>query len=174
MSKPIVVIACMLSSSESWEPQTAPTSLALTCRWRSRPQHQMLTERLLAAVVGPVSARTNDPVDPAVGYIRHFATHPSSTRRGVGRAVFDRCLADARAAKVCSFECFSSLGAEAFYRALGFETVEPMNLALGENLTVPCIRMLCRIAQPSTPDVVANPSSSSASRRTASQAGSST
>src|SRR5262245_60505321 len=40
MSKPIVVIACMLSSSESWEPQTAPTSLALTCRWRSRPQHQ--------------------------------------------------------------------------------------------------------------------------------------
>src|SRR5262245_33980707 len=39
MSKPIVVVACMLSSSESWEPQTAPTSLALTCRWRSRPQH---------------------------------------------------------------------------------------------------------------------------------------
>src|SRR4029079_345728 len=39
MSKPIVVIACMLSSSESWEPQTAPTSLALACRWRSRPQH---------------------------------------------------------------------------------------------------------------------------------------
>src|SRR5262245_33063791 len=43
MSKPIVVIACMLSSSESWEPQTAPTSLALTCRWRSRPQHQHAT-----------------------------------------------------------------------------------------------------------------------------------
>src|SRR5262245_5599997 len=43
MSKPIVVIACMLSSSESWEPQTAPTSLALTCRWRSRPQHQEAT-----------------------------------------------------------------------------------------------------------------------------------
>src|SRR5262245_15240052 len=43
MSKPIVVIACMLSSSESWEPQTAPTSLALTCRWRSRPQHHKRT-----------------------------------------------------------------------------------------------------------------------------------
>src|SRR5262245_35676595 len=43
MSKPIVVIACMLSSSESWEPQTAPTSLALTCRWRSRPQHHLRT-----------------------------------------------------------------------------------------------------------------------------------
>src|SRR5215475_5162573 len=43
MSKPIVVIACMLSSSESWEPQTAPTSLALACRWRSRPQHHFRT-----------------------------------------------------------------------------------------------------------------------------------
>jgi hypothetical protein len=43
MSKPIVVIVCMLSSSESWEPQTAPTSLALACRWRSRPQHQKAT-----------------------------------------------------------------------------------------------------------------------------------
>src|SRR5262245_26977685 len=43
MSKPIVVIVCMLSSSESWEPQTAPTSLALACRWRSRPQHQNRT-----------------------------------------------------------------------------------------------------------------------------------
>src|SRR5262249_8952870 len=43
MSRPIVVIVCMSSSSESWEPQTTPTSLALTCRWRSRPQHQQLT-----------------------------------------------------------------------------------------------------------------------------------
>jgi len=33
----------MLSSSESWEPQTAPTSLALACRWRSRPQHHKPT-----------------------------------------------------------------------------------------------------------------------------------
>src|SRR5262245_8456182 len=32
----------------------------------------------------------NDPVDPVVGNIRHFATHPRSTRRGVGRALFDR------------------------------------------------------------------------------------
>src|SRR4029079_17273009 len=33
----------MSSSSESWEPQIAPTSLALTCRWRSRPQHHFRT-----------------------------------------------------------------------------------------------------------------------------------
>src|SRR5215475_7323760 len=38
ISRPIVEIDCIDSSSESWEAQTAPTSLALSCPWRSRPQ----------------------------------------------------------------------------------------------------------------------------------------
>jgi N-acetylglutamate synthase-like GNAT family acetyltransferase len=78
----------------------------------------------------------NEPVDPVLGHIRHFATHPNWTRRGIGRALFDRCVADARAAGVCTFECYSSIGAEGFYRALGFSTVEPMKLALAENLAI--------------------------------------
>jgi GNAT superfamily N-acetyltransferase len=89
----------------------------------------------------------NEPVDPVLGHIRHFATHPNWTRRGIGRALFDRCVADARAAGVCTFECYSSIGAEGFYRALGFSTVEPMKLALAENLTIPGVRMLCEFAQ---------------------------
>src|SRR5262245_58144297 len=32
-----------ISSSKSWEPQTAPTYLALSCLGRSRPQHQQQT-----------------------------------------------------------------------------------------------------------------------------------
>jgi hypothetical protein len=43
MSRPIVETVCIVSSSESWEPSTAPTSLALSCRWRSRPQHHSTT-----------------------------------------------------------------------------------------------------------------------------------
>jgi hypothetical protein len=35
--------------------------------------------------------------------------------------------------------------AEAFYRALGFRTVEPMKIALGDNLTIPSVRMLCQM-----------------------------
>ena len=89
----------------------------------------------------------NEPVDPVLGHIRHFATHPNWTRRGIGRALFDRCVADARAAGVCTFECYSSIGAEGFYRALGFSTVEPMKLALAENLTIPGVRMLCEFAR---------------------------
>ena len=91
----------------------------------------------------------NERVDPVLGHIRHFATHPNWTRRGIGRALFDRCVTDARAAGVCSFECYSSIGAEGFYRALGFSTVEPMKLVLAENLTIPGVRMLCHFAQPS-------------------------
>ena len=37
---------CIVSSSESWEPSTAPTSLALSCRWRSRPQHHERTSEM--------------------------------------------------------------------------------------------------------------------------------
>jgi len=43
MSRPMVEIVCMDSSSESWEPSNGAISLALSCRWRSRPQHQNRT-----------------------------------------------------------------------------------------------------------------------------------
>ena len=46
----------------------------------------------------------NERVDPVLGHIRHFATHPNWTRRGLGRALFGRGVADARAAGTCSFE----------------------------------------------------------------------
>jgi GNAT superfamily N-acetyltransferase len=47
---------------------------------------------------GAVSA----PIDLTLGHIRHFATHPDWTRRGIGRALIDRCIADARAVGVGS------------------------------------------------------------------------
>src|SRR5215470_13397019 len=43
MSSPIVLIVCMDSSSRTWEPLAAPESVALACRWRSRPQHHQRT-----------------------------------------------------------------------------------------------------------------------------------
>src|SRR5215471_5970310 len=42
MSRPIVAIVCMGSSSESWEPQQTPTSWHSRAG-RSRPQHQQET-----------------------------------------------------------------------------------------------------------------------------------
>src|SRR5580692_7632427 len=46
MSRPIVVIVCMTWLLRIVGALTAPTSMALTCRWRSRPQHQQQTHAL--------------------------------------------------------------------------------------------------------------------------------
>jgi GNAT superfamily N-acetyltransferase len=86
------------------------------------------------------------PIDPTLGHIRHFATHPAWIRRGVGRALFGRCVANARAAGVQQFECYSSLVAEPFYAALGFTSVEPITIDVGPGIAFPCVRMFCRLA----------------------------
>src|ERR1700752_4633225 len=49
ISRPIVEIDCIGCSSESWEPQNGAHSLALSRRWRSRPQHQKPTSATAAA-----------------------------------------------------------------------------------------------------------------------------
>ena len=69
-------------------------------------------------------------VEPALGHVRHFGTHPGWIRRGVGRAIFGRCEASARAAGITTLEAYSGLNAEVFYRALGFERVREIDVAL--------------------------------------------
>src|SRR5918994_4549128 len=39
-------------------------------------------------------------IDPTHGHIRHFATHPDWIRHGIGRALYERCVAEARAVGV--------------------------------------------------------------------------
>jgi N-acetylglutamate synthase-like GNAT family acetyltransferase len=86
-----------------------------------------------------VSAST----DPTRAHIRHFATHPNWVRRGIGRALFDRCVAEARAIGVERFECHSTLVGESFYRALGFRAVEAVSVDMGAGIILPSIRMIC-------------------------------
>lgn len=69
-------------------------------------------------------------IERGVAHIRHFAVHPNWTKRGIGRAIFDVCERAARAAGVTTFECYSSLNAEKFYRALGFERIRELNIEL--------------------------------------------
>jgi len=86
-----------------------------------------------------------EPLDRSLGHLRHFATHPSWLRHGVGRALFARCAAEARAAGVRRFECYSSLVGEPFYGALGFVAVEPITLEIGPGIVFPSVRMICPI-----------------------------
>lgn len=79
--------------------------------------------------------------NPDRAHIRHFATHPDWTRRGVGRLLYDRCAADARAAGFTRFEAWASLNGEAFYAALGFRPLGSIEAPMPGGVRFPAIRM---------------------------------
>ena len=83
----------------------------------------------------------SDRREPGIAHIRHFATHPDWTGRGVGRALYERCEADARAAGFTSFTCFASLNGEPFYRAVGFKTLRLIEVPMAPGVFFPSILM---------------------------------
>lgn len=76
-----------------------------------------------------------------VAHIRHFATHPAWTGRGIGRSIYERCESEARRAAITEFECYSSLNAARFYAALGFATVGPIEVQIRAGVTLPSVLM---------------------------------
>ncbi len=83
-----------------------------------------------------------DPVDPSLGHIRHFATHPAWVRRGVGAALIERCVVDARAAGVRRFECYASLVAGEFYQSQGFRLLGPLDVRIADGMVIPSLLMI--------------------------------
>jgi N-acetylglutamate synthase-like GNAT family acetyltransferase len=79
-------------------------------------------------------------------HVRHFATHPEWVRRGVGTALLARCFREVRSAGIRTLHCCSTLNAERFYRASGFDAVGPADVPLGPDLTFPGILMSRDIA----------------------------
>jgi GNAT superfamily N-acetyltransferase len=75
------------------------------------------------------------PGRPGLGHIRHVATDPAATRRGVGRLLMDHIVQEARASGLSSLHCQSTLTARPFYEALGFvaqgETMLPLRGGIG-------------------------------------------
>ena len=86
-----------------------------------------------------------DRGEPGLAHIRHFATHPDWTGRGAGRAIFERCEAEARAAGFRRFICYSSRNGEPFYAALGFRRVREILVPMGPQLRFPSILMVREI-----------------------------
>src|SRR5262245_61663382 len=76
-----------------------------------------------------------------VGHIRHFAVHPQWIRRGIGKALLDCCLEEARARGFEALECLSTLTAEAFYRSAGFVVVGPLDVPMSATVMLPGVRM---------------------------------
>ncbi len=81
-------------------------------------------------------------VEHGVAHVRHFGTHVDWIRRGLGTDIFTRCKQDALAAGIHTFTCFSSLGAEPFYAALGFHAVERVDLPIGGTEKFPSVTMV--------------------------------
>ena len=101
-----------------------------------------LTNGLLVGCGGWTPERPGTKsVEPGLGHLRHFAVHPDWTRRGIGRALIEACDRSARAAGVMAFECYSSLNAERFYRALGFVRIREMNMELKPPVVLPGVLM---------------------------------
>ena len=72
--------------------------------------------------------------------IRAMYTHPSYTRRGVGRLVLTRCEEAARAEGFRALELMSTLSGQPLYTAAGFTAVEHLTDATG-GAAVPLVKM---------------------------------
>ena len=80
-------------------------------------------------------------VEPGVGHLRHFATRPGWTGHGIGRRIYDRCEAEARAAGVRILEVYASMNAPPFYTSLGFSKVDDIVVTLAQNIEFPSVWM---------------------------------
>lgn len=80
-------------------------------------------------------------LQPGLAHIRHFATHPDWTGRGIGRSLYTLGEGEARLVGVRCFECYASLNAEGFYAALGFARISRTEIPMGEGVRLPSILM---------------------------------
>lgn len=88
------------------------------------------------------------PEEPETGrvkageaHVRHFATDPAYLRRGIGRAIWDASVTQARAQGVTRMICYSSLPAEAFYSALGFRPLRQKYVTLPDGVRFASVEM---------------------------------
>jgi len=98
---------------------------------------------------GDQMKHAEDPLlDPTLdaARIRAFFVHPQWARRGLASRLYDTCERAASAAGFRRFELMATLPGEPLYRALGFTGVEQVVLKLGNDVTVPFVRMTRRIA----------------------------
>lgn len=79
--------------------------------------------------------------DAEIGHIRHFATHPEWLNQGIGRSIYSQCESSARPVGIRCFECYSSLNAEGFYKALGFRPIRQIEIPMGQDLKLPAVLM---------------------------------
>jgi GNAT superfamily N-acetyltransferase len=74
-------------------------------------------------------------------HIRHFVTDDRAVRRGIGRALMQRTLADAAADGVTMLDCQATRTAVPFYAAMGFGVLGDITVPLRPGIDFPAVRM---------------------------------
>jgi GNAT superfamily N-acetyltransferase len=87
--------------------------------------------------------RESTELDPAcdAARIRAFFVHPEWARRGIGRAILERCEREARACGFQSLELMSTLPGLKFYRSLGYTGSERVTYRTGRGTTIDFVPM---------------------------------
>ena len=73
--------------------------------------------------------------------VRAMFVAPEWARRGIGRAILDRCEAEARREGFRGVELMAMLSGEAMYAASGYDVVERVVRPLADGTLVPMTRM---------------------------------
>jgi GNAT superfamily N-acetyltransferase len=87
--------------------------------------------------------REPDLLDPArdAAKIRAFFVHPEWARKGIGRALLDRCEAEAAAAGFHASELMATLPGRRLYQACGYRAGDPIQYPLRAGLTIEFVPM---------------------------------
>jgi GNAT superfamily N-acetyltransferase len=87
--------------------------------------------------------RRSELLDPTrdAARIRAFFVHPAWARRGIGRAILERCEAEARAEGFRAAELLATLPGHRFYRMLGYAGDERVQHSLRDGITIDFIPM---------------------------------
>lgn len=73
--------------------------------------------------------------------IRAFFVHPDAARKGIGRAILQRCEAEALAAGFTTAEMMATLPGVPLYEVCGYEKHESHEVNLPDGETIVCVRM---------------------------------
>jgi GNAT superfamily N-acetyltransferase len=87
--------------------------------------------------------RESDVLDPScdAARIRAFFIRPDCARRGIGRALLERCEAEARRHGFRSAELMATLPGQRLYRAFGYLAADAIRHPLGGGLTIEFVPM---------------------------------
>jgi GNAT superfamily N-acetyltransferase len=89
------------------------------------------------------STRDAGYLDPETEFakIRAFFIHPDHARKGIARAILERCEKEARAERFRGLELMSTMPGIEFYKSCGFEPVGTFDLELIEGVKLELMPM---------------------------------